>query len=162
MGLFLHLCKKVSPRRGIPFNPLFIVLRNNMEQNTLPEKNEPQSEEITASSTTLIQQTYVGPTPPASELAALERIEQGMANRVLTMTEKEQESIHAMRKATMELHKEEVAIAKRGQIFGFSLAALSLGMTTYLAANGHSVESIAGLLVALGTLAASFFNKPKT
>jgi uncharacterized membrane protein len=94
-----------------------------------------------------------GPIPSAEELQALESVMTGLANRVVTMAEKEQNGRLEGNKRALEIQeaaiKKELSIPRRGQIFGFLSVVLLVGFCGYLAylGNAHEAKWVAGTTI---------------
>jgi len=87
-----------------------------------------------------IHQSFSGPIPPPNILKGYNDVVKDGAERIMSMAERQ--SNHRI---TLEDHaiREELRQSGRGQIFGFVLGIVGLGLATYLAIYGHEV--IAGV-----------------
>ncbi|MCI1437055.1 MAG: DUF2335 domain-containing protein [Acetobacter indonesiensis] len=102
-------------------------------------------------------QHHTGPLPPASELAAYDKIKPDLVERILCMAE-----------ANGASEREQIRIEQRnyfwlnlvGRIFGFIFALAGLGATIWLCINGYEEAGAAiGGGVALGTVASLITGK---
>jgi uncharacterized membrane protein len=86
------------------------------------------------------QQTFSGPLPPPNILKNYSDVVRDGAERIMSMAEKQ--SAHRI---VLEDHaiREELRQSGRGQVFGFILGFVGLGLATLLAILGHEV--IAGI-----------------
>lgn len=84
--------------------------------------------------------SFSGPIPPPEILSGYNDVVQNGAERIINMAEKQ--SNHRMQ---LEDHaiKEELKQSRLGQIFGFTLGLVGMGLATTLAILGH--EAIAGI-----------------
>ena len=95
---------------------------------------------------------YSGPLPTSNEFAGYDKALPGAAERLLSMTEKEVEHRH-------ESENKVIKISSRGQIFGFSVAVLSIGAVFVSLFLEQPLGSIAPAIVALTGLATVFVGK---
>lgn len=93
--------------------------------------------------------SYSGPIPPADELAAYNRIEPDLVNRIVSMAE--DEALHRRSRENREL-SEAVVATRRGQYLSFAIAALALGAGLGMVALGADPIAIVLILGAVGTL----------
>lgn len=96
---------------------------------------------------------YSGPLPPASELEKYDHVLPGLAERIISLTEKEQIHRHAIeteavRAETLDMEKARLE-ARIGQIFAFAIALLAIGGGIYCTITGHPV---AGPIISSGGL----------
>lgn len=102
-------------------------------------------------------QSHTGPLPPASELAAYDRIQPDLVNRIVCMAEangqSEREQIKAAQRSYFWLNL-------AGRIFGFAFALSALGATVWLCLKGHdAVGGSIGVAAVGGTVAALISGK---
>ena len=102
----------------------------------------------------LIAARYEGPIPPPEILAALERVQPGLANRVISMAENEQEHTSYIERKAVDTHSLQVKWGNANTL----VALLGCAVLSPFAPIGAITL---GVLVALGTIA-SIFTKPRT
>lgn len=99
-----------------------------------------------------------GPLPPAQELAAYEHITPGLADRIVTMAEKEQGTRHViMRRRNLA----QIWITAAGQFFGFILALAIIAIAGWLLAHDKPIAGFAALLTGIATLVGPFIYRKK-
>lgn len=81
-----------------------------------------------------IEMRWEGPLPPPAALAAFEQIHPGMAERIVTMVEKEQAHRQSGQRAAL---RAEIASTLGGLISGFVLAVLLIVVSGFLILKGH-------------------------
>jgi uncharacterized membrane protein len=89
-------------------------------------------------------QHYSGPIPSAQELQRYEQVQPGLADRIVSMAEKEQGHRHTIETTTMNL---DFAEGKRGQIFAFLIGTGAIIVGGYCAIHG---ANIAGSIIGGG------------
>lgn len=99
------------------------------------------------------QEFYQGPVPKPEDLQKYEQIQQGFANRLLTMAEKEQEERIKLNNKIIEENTKINILndnsRKRGQLFAFlSIIAISF-LCAYCVYNGSSIDA---RYIAIGTI----------
>lgn len=108
------------------------------------EISEPQKEKVAkaflAVSTRVMSTSYSGPLPPPEVLNGYNESVKDGAERIVKMAENQ-----ANHRISIESYsiKEELKQSSRGQLFGFVLGFLGLGLATLLAILGH--DTIAGI-----------------
>src|SRR6266508_605347 len=80
--------------------------------------------------------THEGPLPPPQQLQAYDRVLPGLAERIVSMAEREQNNRHAMQRVEVEGGLE---LARRGQRYGLAVAVLVLVVSLILVLTGHEV-----------------------
>ena len=135
----------------------------------MARKNKP-TQRTSKSEVFSMQKTYSGPYPEPLELAKYEEIQPGFAERLIVMAEKEQLERHRMQEQVVlvnsEMHKREVSLQKRGQLFAL-LSVLSLtllcGYGFYLGFPSESSKIAIGVIVAVAGLfiTGQWFKKKK-
>lgn len=98
-------------------------------------------------------QSFVGPFPPPDMLEKYDQILPGAAERIFSLTEREQQHRHCMQSKTINgtLKKD-----WRGQWMGFISIVLILLIACYFACTGNNVFAMALVTIDLVTLAAIF------
>jgi len=91
--------------------------------------------------TQVVSKSHSGPIPSAEELEHLERVLPGLANRVVSMAEKEQEARHS---TTQSIVEKEFSLRKIGQWLAILALCLLLATVSYIASLGDT-ESAAWL-----------------
>ncbi|EIY8042695.1 DUF2335 domain-containing protein [Vibrio vulnificus] len=83
------------------------------------------------------QQSYSGPIPPPAMLHEYDQVQDGFANRIVTMAEKEQAHRHGIENRGVN-----GAISKdvRGQYFALICSLVMIVCCTYLISNGHEIS----------------------
>lgn len=84
--------------------------------------------------------TFSGPIPPPEILKGYNEVVQNGAERIISMAEKQ--SAHRMQLEDFAV-KEELTQSRRGQVFGFTLGIVGMGLATTLAIYGH--DTVAGI-----------------
>jgi uncharacterized membrane protein len=87
---------------------------------------------------------YTGPIPEPETLAEYERINTGLANRIVTMAEKEQGHRHRVENRR---NLAQIATTLLGQVFGFVTAVLTIGLGGFLL---HEDKQVAGFVSLVG------------
>ncbi len=133
--------------------------------NKLPksQQNQPQQQaqqvgrvELTKTETSV----SFSPLPPAQELEALERIQPGIAHRILQLAENEQAMRHEQKRALMELEKKNQRSlnfnVRLGLVLGFGSVLVSTGMCVYFAHLGNIEAAADAAKWVIASLAAVF------
>ena len=99
---------------------------------------------------TLSQQSFFqGPFPPPDVLQGYEEILPGSAERVFTLTEKEQQHRHRLEEEEIRFLREhsqaEDSRLRLGQVSGFLIIAASLSLSTWLALEDRTIVALAML-----------------
>ena len=79
---------------------------------------------------------YSGPLPPAEALLRYEQVHPGLAERIVSMAEREQKHRHRVECAEVE---EPFRLARRGQVCAVAVVVLMLGFAAFLALRGAVV-----------------------
>ncbi len=90
---------------------------------------------------------YSGPLPPPEVLKRFDEIVPGSAERIITMAE--EQSIHRKNLEKQVIYSD-ISRSKWGQILGFVIAIVGLGVSGVVAIYGNA---IAGSIIGVGTLA---------
>lgn len=98
-------------------------------------------------------QFFSGPLPPSSELKAYAEIAPQFPERIFSMAEKEQAHRHDIEKRRT---RAQIWITGSGQIFGFLLALLIIGLAGGLLFYDKKIEGLISLAAGLGTLIGPF------
>ena len=116
-------------------------LRKVLENPDLLRKN-PELLELVRGIIVQQSSTFVGPLPPPEILEGYNKVLPGGAERIVAMAEAQSQH---RRQMEAQIISEELKQSRRGQIFGFVLALVGLGLSTLLAILGHTiVASIIG------------------
>jgi len=102
------------------------------------------------------QESYSGPIPHPTLFEGYERILPGSADRILKMAEQQQS--HRIEIENLAI-KSQLKANRRGQIFGFLLMIVCLGLGGYLAFIGMAAASIVLIFVIIALVAALFFRE---
>ncbi|MEI6221368.1 MAG: DUF2335 domain-containing protein [bacterium] len=119
-----------------------------------------KSTQTTASGSPVVLQAnyqYEGPIPPAFELDRYEKVEKGMAGRIIAMAEHEQKNRHESRRL---LQSHNIVRSYLGLIFGFIIICALSGMGFYLLVIGKSIEGFVLLVGSIGTLLLGYIYGP--
>ncbi len=114
------------------------------------------------------QQHYIGPIPPAAELRAYNEIQDGLANRVVSMTEQQNTHRIAMEVAAsnrddirleskIKLDNRVVDVNSRNYLIGSGIMILLAVLGFVLALMGRTHESVAAFLAPVLSGIVSFF-----
>ena len=104
-----------------------------------------------------VETSYSGPLPKPEDFAKYESVQQGAANRILTMAEKQQEHRIACEKLIVE---ENLQKDKRGQYLGALIALVCIGASVALGLLGHdTLAGIIGGATLLGAIVVFVLNK---
>ena len=87
------------------------------------------------------QRSYSGPLPAPEDFEAYEKVLPGATDRIMSMAEKSLDSRVNNEKAIIDAR---IKQGVRGQIYGFILALVFIGVATFLALQGHDV--LAGII----------------
>ena len=93
------------------------------------------------------------PYPTPQDLREYEEIHPGFTDRMLTLTERETD--HRIREEGLQ-NRATIEIAKRGQALAFIVVMTFAGGGIAGILTGHSIEGLAGLIVAAATLVGAF------
>lgn len=96
---------------------------------------------------------FSGPLPPSEELKAYAEISPQFPERIFSMAEKEQDHRHDLEKRRTGA---QIWITGSGQIFGFVLALLIIGLAGTLLFYDKKIEGLISLAAGLGTLIGPF------
>lgn len=91
--------------------------------------------------------------PMAEELAALDRIQPGLAERAFSMAERQQIHRHGLEDMAV---REGVKRASRGQHYSFIIAMAAIAGGIYLSATGHTTKGVVAIVGALVALTSNF------
>jgi len=122
----------------------------NRAPNQLANKEDAARKDM-APIGTIAHTTHIGPLPPASEFAGYDSALPGAADRILTMAEKA--SAHIQKSETAMINGS-IKLDTRGQLFGFIITLLSLGIFTFLVYTEKTLWSIVPASFAFGNLVA--------
>lgn len=96
---------------------------------------------------------YTGPIPEPAALAEYERINPGLADRLVTMAEKEQDFRHlTLRRRNLA----QIWITASGQIFGFLVAVMTIGIGGFLLYHDKETAGFTSLVSGVVMLVAAF------
>lgn len=105
------------------------------------------------------QEAFSGPVPHPDLLRGYESVQEGLAERIMRMAEKEQEHRFEYDRSQLECNKKivdgAVADSKRGQVFAFIVSMLFLAASATLAVLDHETVAIVlggGTLIGLVTV----------
>jgi uncharacterized membrane protein len=96
--------------------------------------------------------TYIGPLPTSSEFAGYDKALPGAADRILSLAEQEASHRHKVQDETVKLNK-------KGQLFAFIIALLSMGLIFASFFFDQPLGAIAPAIVALTSLASVLVGK---
>lgn len=96
---------------------------------------------------------HSGPIPSASELAKYENILPGAADRIITMAENQSKHRQEMEKKMLLAN---IKAEQCGQIFGFIIFGMAIIAGFILLILGKSVEGLASLTIAVGSIVGLF------
>lgn len=96
---------------------------------------------------------WQGATPPANELAKIEEIIPGGAERFLIMAEKQQQHRFDLETKVV---TEQLSQSRSGQVFALTIGLAGLICAAFVAHLGHPASAASIATVALGTLAVTF------
>lgn len=96
---------------------------------------------------------YTGPIPQPQALAEYEHIHPGLANRLVTMAENEQAHRHRI---VSRRSWAQIWITVLGQIFGFTVAVMTIGIGGFLLYNDKQLAGFVSLIGGLATLLGAF------
>lgn len=105
-----------------------------------------------------LERFYTGPIPEPQALAAYEQIAVGLANRIVTMAEKEQNHRHLIERRR---NRAQAWTIGAGQVFGFLLALFIIGIAGWLLAHDKAITGFASLLTGIATLVGPFIYQRK-
>lgn len=106
--------------------------------DSLPEK---QKREVMQAMCTIQQTSFHGPLPPPEMMEGYEAILPGAAERIMKMAENQ--SAHRMNMESVSMHNQ-IKLKKSGQILGFIMALIIIGLSVWLGIEGHDV--LAGVI----------------
>jgi len=100
---------------------------------------------------------FSGPLPPPSILQGYSDVLDGGAERIMRLTEREQEHRHYMEKAAVTGH---IRLDRRGQYLGFGIAVIALLSATYLISTGNVISgTIIGTVDLVGLVGAFIYGR---
>ncbi len=94
-----------------------------------------------------------GPIPSPEILGKYEQITEGLANRIITMAEKQSLHRQLLEKKAVE---SDIGIRSKGQIFAFILGVMAIVAATILILNGKNLQGFIVLIGSLGALVTAF------
>ncbi len=101
-----------------------------------------------------------GPLPPPTFVRSYEDTLPGAADRILTITEKQQDHRHSMESARLQneitLQQRDLAFVTRGQWMGFVFGILALFGAVLLVIVGQSLEGLTAMLLPVATIIGIF------
>jgi uncharacterized membrane protein len=104
--------------------------------------------------------SFEGPIPPPGALEHYERVQPGLANRIVVMAEQQvsmaQEQMRHRHGLETAVINNDIRLARRGQVMGYSFGMGSLAFAAVLAYIGAEMSSVATVLGAIGTIIATF------
>jgi len=87
--------------------------------------------------------SYQGPIPPASELEKFDKIEKGIASRIISMAEKDGEHTRKIREKMVDndasMTEMGAKIISKGQTFGFIIMLFAMILSAYLFVKGKQI-----------------------
>lgn len=101
----------------------------------------------------IVTQLVVGPLPPHEDLAAYERIQPGLADRIVAMAEKNSTHRHAIETAVVEGN---IAAQRRGSWFGLIISLAVMVFAAWLAHLGMGGLAIAAVVFEVTVIASIF------
>lgn len=128
------------------------------------ERNQAERSSHTSTSSTYIQATQLqfhqtSLVPMAEELARLEQITPGLAERAFAMAERQQEHRHGLESAVVIAG---IKRASRGQWFAFLLCAGAIGGGIYLSSIGQTTKGVVAIIGALVALITVFLHAKRS
>lgn len=97
----------------------------------------------------LVGASFSAPLPPPAMLREYNEVLPGLAERIVTMAERDQQHVHKMDRRYM--------ISRfTGQASAFVIAMSGLGAGTVLIATGRQIEGLAALIIGIGPIAGAF------
>jgi len=96
---------------------------------------------------------YSGPLPPPEMLLKYNSIVPGLAERIVSMVEQQQEHRHDLEKKVVYANERRAHI---GQSLAFGIAILGIVAGVYLTMNDKSAEGLASIITPLATIAGIF------
>lgn len=105
---------------------------------------EPDKEEMSVSA--ISQKTFSGPIPPPSMLEGYDKVHDGLADRIVSMAESQQQHRQALEYKSVEAA---IKTESRGQHYALLVSVVIISGAIYLIDNG---KEIAGSILAGGTL----------
>lgn len=100
-----------------------------------------------------VERFYTGPIPEPQALAAYENINPGLATRIVTMAEKEQGHRH---KIENRRNWAQILTTLLGQVFGFIISTLAIGLGGFLLYYDKPVGGFVSLVSGVVMLAGAF------
>lgn len=111
--------------------------------------------------------SYQGPIPHHDALASYEAITPGLADRIVSMAERESSHRHDLDKIHADLTKSQISIEKdsnkdntslnkRAQIFALLIAILGIGGGLFLSYTGHEKSGITLMSLTMGTMGIAY------
>jgi uncharacterized membrane protein len=107
--------------------------------------NQPPASQL---SVLAAKHSFSGPLPPPNMLAEYDTVHEGLANRIVSMAESEQQHRHQMENQSL---RAAVTAESRGQHYALIISLIIIGGALYLIDNG---KEIYGSILAGGTLTA--------
>lgn len=101
-------------------------------------------------------QQWSGPLPPPAVLEQYNAVHPGLAERIVSSMEIEQQHRHSMERQLLETHRR---VYTRGQYFAATVALVSLGAALVLGLYGQGTAAIAFVTVGLGQTVLAFLGQ---
>jgi uncharacterized membrane protein len=127
--------------------------RSQREQVSKAQMAKQQFQPATQTQVQVAQRFYTGPIPEPEALAEYERINSGLANRIVTMAEKEQGHRHRIENRR---NWAQISITLLGQILGFLISVLTIGIGGLLLYNDKQLGGFVSLVSGVVMLAGAF------
>lgn len=126
------------------------IINSIEELDELKEKDPTKYAQLLLIQASRIQSSYSSPLPPPEIIERYEKILQGSADRILTMTEKQSEHRRELEKSVVEA---DIKSSKTGLWLAGSVTTIIILCATYLAINNH--EATASVMVGTTIVALS-------
>ncbi len=120
-----------------------------------PAKDQLKSPEQKGS-VVLHSQQWSGPLPPPAVLEQYNAVHPGLAERIVSSMEVEQQHRHSMERQLLDTHKR---VYTRGQYFAATVALVSLGAGLVLGLHDQGAAAIAFVTVGLGQTVLAFLGQ---
>jgi uncharacterized membrane protein len=127
--------------------------RSQRDQVAKAQMAKQQFQPATQTQVQVAQRFYTGPIPDPEALAEYERVNSGLANRIVTMAEKEQGHRHRIENRR---NWAQITITLLGQILGFVISALAIGLGGFLLYYDKPVGGFVSLVSGVVLLAGAF------
>ncbi|NMA17920.1 MAG: DUF2335 domain-containing protein [Clostridiaceae bacterium] len=115
----------------------------------ISDEDSEVAEEIITALRMEVRKHFRGPLPPPEMLAEYEKIQPGLADRIVKMAEKQQDHRISLERSVVDTNN---ANSRIGLFFGGTIGIIGVAGSLILVALGHTVSGLSALILALASL----------